>query len=753
MNETYGIELDLLTSAFDKKISNIKKQAESIKKAFDPNDISGMKIHWNNASENAGGYLDAINKIRSAEKTLGMKYDSQAIQNYINGLEKVGTSLDEIKAKQNALKQGSAFAEQEKRAANFEARLRPILIKMERIKAQQKEMNNNSKNSFISIIGNKFKGALQGIHTGFSKVNKLTIGLKTNVLKYAGALFGIRSIYYALKNSASAWLSSQNSGAKQLSANIEYLKYSMGAVFAPIIQYITSLVYNLMKAIQSLVYAFSGVNIFAKATASSMKSTAGSAKEAQKTLAGFDELNNINEDKGGESGTIAPNIDLSQMDSSLNGWIEVVKTKLEPLLTSIRNICENIGKAFKNAWENNGGTETIKHISDGLKNLWDIVSGVIDVFKEWTASDSFQKFANAIVGICNTLSYWFELITAKLKEIWENGGKETFEKLLNFISKVVEAVDTVLKALSPVIEFILNIVTPIIEGIVTVIGYVIDALSGVLDFIIGIFTGDWERAWNGICEFFTGIWNALVTIVTTVWDTIVNVVTTVVDVLWNIITTVFSAIGSFFSNVWNGIKETVSNVWNGITTTISNVINGIREKITNVLNTIRTVWNNIWNKIKDTVTNIWNGIWNTIKNVVNNILGGIENFVNGIIKGINKLLGGISKVANAVGSLIGLKPINLQLSTISLPRLDVGTNYVPEDQLAYIHKGEAVIPKKFNSQEYFGSDDETKSLLQSIIEKIDDIDFQPYTTIKDVGKTAVNYINSKNRQLGGSVIN
>ena len=31
-----------------------------------------------------------------------------------------------------------------------------------------------------------------------------------------------------------------------------------------------------------------------------------------------------------------------------------------------------------------------------------------------------------------------------------------------------------------------------------------------------------------------------------------------------------------------------------------------------------------------------------------------------------------------------------------IPQLAVGTNYVPEDTLAMIHKGEAVVPKKFN---------------------------------------------------------
>lgn len=88
-----------------------------------------------------------------------------------------------------------------------------------------------------------------------------------------------------------------------------------------------------------------------------------------------------------------------------------------------------------------------------------------------------------------------------------------------------------------------------------------------------------------------------------------------------------------------------------------------------------------------------------------------------------------------------------------MPRLDVGTNYVPQDQVAMIHKGEAVIPKKFNSKEYFGSgNEETNAKLDTVIEAIKDIEINPYTTIRDVGKASLSYINTKSRQLGESVV-
>ena len=162
-----------------------------------------------------------------------------------------------------------------------------------------------------------------------NQIKQMSTGMKQglgHILKYAGALFSLRSIYSTLSSSASSWLSSQNAGAQQLSTNIEYMKNAMGSALAPVIQWITGLIYNLMKAIQSVVYALFKVNIFAKASAKSYASMAGSAKKAKnetKQLAGVhDEINNIqsneNTDSGGGSGggSGMPSFDLSQVDAS-----------------------------------------------------------------------------------------------------------------------------------------------------------------------------------------------------------------------------------------------------------------------------------------------------------------------------------------------------------------------------------------------------------------------------------------------------
>ena len=61
---------------------------------------------------------------------------------------------------------------------------------------------------------------------------------------------------------------------------------------------------------------------------------------------------------------------------------------------------------------------------------------------------------------------------------------------------------------------------------------------------------------------------------------------------------------------------------------------------------------------------------------------------------INKVL---NKIRNV--NILGKKPFKGMIGTISvpqIPKLATGTNEVPNDMLAMIHKGEAVVPKKFN---------------------------------------------------------
>ena len=106
----------------------------------------------------------------------------------------------------------------------------------------------------------------------------------------------------------------------------------------------------------------------------------------------------------------------------------------------------------------------------------------------------------------------------------------------------------------------------------------------------------------------------------------------------------------------------------------------------------------------------------------------------------------------AVGKVTGKNWTMDNIRVPLIPKLASGTNYVPEDTLAYLHKGEAVVPKRFNAEGYGVGSDETNDLLRAMIEAVERIDINPVTTIKDVGQASVGYIRQQRRILGKEVL-
>ena len=126
--------------------------------------------------------------------------------------------------------------------------------------------------------------------------------------------------------------------------------------------------------------------------------------------------------------------------------------------------------------------------------------------------------------------------------------------------------------------------------------------------------------------------------------------------------------------------------------------------------------------------------------------------VNSCIRGINNLTSGLRSLGNAVLRAVGISGFSFgEISSVSLPRLATGTNYIPTDMIAQLHQGEAVVPKKFNEQQ-FNNSEETNKLLMELIEVVDSKEFRAYVSSKDVGRASTEFINNQSRLLGRSVI-
>ena len=212
-----------------------------------------------------------------------------------------------------------------------------------------------------------------------------------------------------------------------------------------------------------------------------------------------------------------------------------------------------------------------------------------------------------------------------------------------------------------------------------------------------------------------------------------------------------SLIGYGLENIVLTISDRIDwimDIFSGLSQGMKLILDGI---ILFIKGDFKGGFKSAWEGVKLIFKTIWDGIWANLRITLNSILRGIESMVNWAIRGINKLLAPLRDMSNGLAEFIGVDWEWKEFSTISLPRLATGTNYVPQDTLAMLHQGEAVVPKKFNSEEFFGGDsEETNELLRELISVVRKKNFS--ITKKEVGEASVDYIRSQTRLKGASVI-
>ena len=525
-----------------------------------------------------------------------------------------------------------------------------------------------------------------------NNIKKMTTNVKSglsHILRYAGALVGIRAVYNLLRNSAQAWLSSQNEGAQQLSANIEYMKYAMGSMFAPVIEYVINLVYQLLKALQSLVYAFSGVNIFAKATASSMKSTAGSAKEASKSLAGVHgEINNISESNGGGGGgSASPNIDLSEMDNTPNALIDAIKNG------NWEEIGKTIGMKLNETLEKIPWESIKEKVRNVAKGITDFLNGFIDGANWHLVGGTIAEGLNTAIEFCYTFVTNFK---------WDKFGKAIGDSINGFFSKL--DFKKLAKTLSGRIKGILTVIVEALQNIdwnqiaisiedflgnIDYGGILGKALEGIASAIagLGMIVGQWiVDALEGIEEYFgeyieecggnivegilMGIGDAIRGIGDWIREHIfepfidgfknvfgIHSPSTVmaeqgkfiIEGLYNGITSLIAKIQEIWINLKNyitsileNLKNTIETIWNNIQAKTQEIWNNIKNFFKNTLENLKNTVSHIFNSIRDTMSNIWNNVVNKVSDVWNIIPNRIREGVQGAWNAITSVFGGIA---------------------------------------------------------------------------------------------------------------
>ena len=280
-----------------------------------------------------------------------------------------------------------------------------------------------------------------------------------------------------------------------------------------------------------------------------------------------------------------------------------METSISNLLCGLTTFAGSIGEVISGAfniateslvnWINNDGEEIglffdnfQQIIADAFNFFGGIFEDIGTIISEWWNGEGGQgifsnicdMFTNIGTTLMNVWNDWimpvWNFIVETAQSVWDNCLKPIFDKLLSFFGKVCECIATVWNNfLSPIVNWIVDVLKPVFTNVFNavgavfdtvftligdVIGGILDAFGGLIDFITGVFSGNWEKAWQGICDFFSGIWDAI-------WGIVKGVVNLIIDginLLWTGIYTVVSAIVNAIGGIAGAIGSIFGQDWN-----------------------------------------------------------------------------------------------------------------------------------------------------------------------------------------------
>ena len=233
-------------------------------------------------------------------------------------------------------------------------------------------------------------------------------------------------------------------------------------------------------------------------------------------------------------------------------------------------------------------------------------------------------------------------------------------------------------------------------GVLAVVGLVILALAELVKAFKDC-GDDIKLVLEGISQVVQTIGEAITKIISAIATSIVMVVEGVANSIMIVLTPILTFIDDIISKIIELVETIVHEVGDtikNIVETVGNIIIEIIDSITNAVPRLLKAIVDFCGDIGPAIERTADSIMRTITKVVNFTVSAIEYLINLVISGVNSMISAINSVSQYVGINIPRVPeANIPRF---VPQYKAGTNFVPNDGLAYLHRGEAVIPEKYN---------------------------------------------------------
>lgn len=610
------------------------------------------------------------------------------------------------------------------------------------------------------------------LNNGFGKTTAKMTEQEKVMLRY-------QYVTSALSNATGDFVKTQDSWANQtriLSLRFEQLKASLGkgfiALFTPILRGFNNLLAGLQKVADgfaSFVQMLTGADVSTSMgsissdiagigdDASSAADNVGdigsaakkTAKDIEKSLAGFDQINKLTEptddssDSSGSTGGTSSGIgsvDLvpdvsgstSNATSAISDFVNKAKKELDKLRKwsvstfspSMSRIWDGLTKNTDTAKKNlTSAFNDIRALGPPLLNYFNgpftnylvtwvdtngsILNGLFDSFNT-VFSDVWNKAAYPILA--NFVSVGLPMLTDFASQTLSLNGTifDTFKASWNSLWS--EGVSPAIESISNVWIGLVNTMAgawnewgePIFTGIKA-------AVKTTGDVFLDIWNNMLQPVWENALDVIDRVWSEhLQPLLANFLDFVGEIVTCATTIYNNFIAPVVGFLSELLGPIFIAIFDSIGNKVGVVVGTIADLMNDTITVFKGVIQFIKGVfsgdWEGAWNGIVTAFDGIFSGIADIAKGPINMVIGFINGLITGVQSGINAIVRSVNKLSFKVPNWvpgIGGEDFGFHLPEADfskIPYLAQGGYVKPNTpQLAMIgdnrHQGEVVAPE------------------------------------------------------------
>lgn len=222
-----------------------------------------------------------------------------------------------------------------------------------------------------------------------------------------------------------------------------------------------------------------------------------------------------------------------------------------------------------------------------------------------------------------------------------------------------------------------------------------------------------QTVFNGILEVATAVWEFIKDNILPIFVSMYEWIQGHMPTIRRTFETVFGKITDVAKMVWNFFKDNILPIFERLFSWVQSKIPSIQSIFEKAFGVIKNVVEIVWDIFENFLLPVLKALWDWISPHIPKVQKIVEDAFDAIFWAVDKVVGVFEAVTDAVKKAIDWlgswnntdakdKNINVNTNYTSsgnsgnIPQYAVGTPYVPNDQLAIVHKGEAIIPAKYN---------------------------------------------------------